>query len=168
MKHTFIIVIILSLILACEKDSTGPEETVPGISLAVPNSEIEVGQKTNVKVNLDLKGHSIFGVSMGINYLPYLVTFDDPTDFMPGDYFGGKEISFIKKYENSIHLTFSLTQGQAKVNGVGNLAVFRFTGANKGLGYIEIIPEQLHFYDTDGSEITIPDIKINDLKILVE
>ena len=129
---------------------------------------MNVGESTHVQLNIKNLKQAIFGISMRIDYLPYLVSFDDSQDFSVGNYFGQEIISFIKTNSSSIYLTISLVQGQNAKGGSGYLGEFVFKAMKKGSGYIEIAPDEVYFYDATGNSISIPDMVINDAVVSIQ
>ena len=89
---------------------------------------------------------------MRIVYDSSIVSFSDSTGFSVGDFFGSEFISFVKE----------------EVSGSGDLGVLTFGGKSPGSSTVDVIPSELHFYDSDGNEVIIPDLEIENAIIAVQ
>lgn len=169
MKYLIYIPLLVVFLFGCSEKSTEPKSSSGVVvSFSADSVQIEVGEETYIRLKLNLSNLSIFGISMRMDYNPDIVSFDDLTDFVVGDYFGTEIVSFVKSEENSIHLSISLTQGEDKVGGSGDLGILMFTGLSQGVSDIEIVPSELNFFDSDGSNITIPSLVIDNAVISVQ
>ena len=137
--------------------------TATFVSLAPGNISI------NLDINLEPVGElilqignlnvPIYGISLRIAYDATYVSFTGTTEYENGYFFGSEAVTFVNDVSSVIHLATTLTSGSG-VSGSGILYKLEFEGHSEGSHLVEILPEFLFFYDSTGSEITIPNLII--------
>jgi hypothetical protein len=95
------------------------------------------------------------------------VSFTGSTELEEGFFFDSETVTFIKDTSSAIHIATTLTSGEG-VSGSGILYTLEFQGESQGSHLVEILPNFLFFYDSNGSKITIPNLIINSATINVE
>ena len=99
----------------------------------------------------------IYGISLRIAYDSTYVLFTGATEYENGYFFGSEAVTFVNDVSSVIHLATTLTVGEG-VSGSGILYKLEFEGISEGSHLVEILPDFLFFYDSTGSEITIPNL----------
>ena len=168
MRYTEFILLLSILLAGCGKESTEPEEPIFTIVLTPSVGSISVGQAGNVTLRVEDLDVQIFGVSMRIGYDSTVISFAGSTGFSAGDFFGEKIVVFVRNESSVIHVTLTLTQGQETVVGSGELGEFTFKGVSPGSSRVEIIPSELHFYDSGGSDVLIDSLVIENANVIVQ
>ena len=131
----------------------------------------------NLDINLEPTGelilqvgnlsNPIYGISLRIAYDSSNVLFVGATEYENGFFFGSEAISFVNDVSSVIHLATTSTSGSG-VSGSGILYKLEFEGHSEGSHIVEILPDFLFFYDSTGSEITIPNLITYSATINVE
>ena len=171
MKYFLYSLFILCIFIACGKESStepAPAPSVPSISFSPDTCRIAVGARGELALILNLQTFKAFGVSMRIKYLPSLASFNDTTGFVLPEELEQGTVTFIKANSNTIHLAISLLQGLEEQSGLLPLGILEMTGLAKGMGYLEIDPDELYFYDKDGAILSIPDLVIKNSVVVVQ
>lgn len=106
--------------------------------------------------------------SLRVAYDAAVVSFNESTGFAVGDFFGTDIVTFVKDESSMIHLTITMTQGQNAVVGSGDLGLLTFTGKSPGSTDMELLPSELHFYDSQGTGVTVTDLEIESATISVQ
>ena len=137
------------------------------ISFSPENQNIGINE--SISLELELKGLSdlIFAVSMEINYNDSILIFNDSTGFNIGDFFGDENIFFVNQENSSIYFSVSIQQGNMEVDGTGAIGVFQFEGLSNGVSEIEILLNNLKFFDSSGHEIDISNLQIKSSTVTV-
>jgi len=167
MKY-IIFVFCLILISGCSNDSTEPEELQPALFFSQSYTSITVGGQANLSLEIQNLTESVFGVSFQMQYDSSIVSFNESSGMSSGDFFGQDAIVFVKDNDTNIHITIAQIQGQSEVSGSGIFSTFTFIGKLTGNCTIEIIPEDLHFYDVNGNIVELQDLAFESATIIVQ
>lgn len=169
MKIFPVILSVISLIALAGCSDKGAEsvESVSSLGIYPAALVISVGEETMLTVEAGDFGASIFGISMRIGYDSTIVSLEQAEGGSEGGFFPVEAIFFVHSDDNAIYLTVTLTQDQEAVSGSGRIAELTFTGLAVGSCELEILPEELHFYDAEGSEIEIAEVEITGAEITV-
>mgnify|MGYP000545394470 CR=1 FL=1 len=156
--------IFLSLIflISCEE-----EIALPTLSLTPESLSIDIGSVGELTLQIEDLEDAIFGISLRIAYDSTSVSFTGSTELGEGFFFDSETVTFIKDTSSAIHIATTLTSGEG-VSGSGILYTLEFQGESQGSHLVEILPNFLFFYDSNGSKITIPNLIINSATINVE
>ena len=95
------------------------------------------------------------------------MSFAGYTEFGEGYFSSSETVSFIKDTSSAIHIATTLTSGEG-VSGSGILYTLEFEGESEGSHLVEILPNFLFFYDSNGSKITISNLTIKSATVNVE
>jgi len=165
MKDIFIYIIFSLYIVSC---STEPTQNDPRINFSSENFSFSTGNQMEVALKITDLQTKIFALSLQINFDADLLSFDENTGFINGDFFGEDQINLIKASENLIHLSISLTQGMSTRKGDGTLGTFKFTGIAVGNCELSIDESELVFYDGSGNPLKITNLMVGSSSISVE
>ncbi|MBU1982950.1 cohesin domain-containing protein, partial [bacterium] len=125
------------------------------------------GEQTSLRLVVENLTDSIFAISLRISYRDSILTFAGVAGAESGDFFGADAIQFAQDTLSVLHITISRIQGQTEVNGSGTICTFRFVGRNAGNCVMEILPDQLEFYDSAGRTIEVPNLEIKTASVHV-
>jgi|TARA_B100001146_G_scaffold217332_1_gene221806 hypothetical protein len=158
--------IFLSLIflISCEEE-TAP--LIPTLSLTPESMSIDIGSVSELTLQIKNLEVPIFGISLRIEYNSTGVSFAGYTEFGEGYFSSSETVSFIKDTSSAIHIATTLTSGEG-VSGSGILYTLEFEGESEGSHLVEILPNFLFFYDSNGSKITISNLTIKSATVNVE
>ena len=156
--------IFLSLIflISCEE-----EIALPTLSLTPESLSIDIGSVGELTLQIEDLEDAIFGISLRIAYNSTGVSFTRSTELGDGYFSGSETVSFIKDTSSAIHMATTLTSGEG-VSGSGILYTLEFQGESQGSHLVEILPNFLFFYDSNGSKITISNLTIKSAAVNVE
>lgn len=149
------------LLIGCDKKSTDvAEETVPQLYFTPISATVTVGGNTNISLNLKDISPTIFALSLQMHCNQSIVSFSDSLGMEAGGFLGDDAIMFVQSDDSIIYFSITRTQGQSQVGGTGTLCTLELGGKTVGLDSVYIIQDKLHFYDSTGAEITVPDIEL--------
>lgn len=155
LKKTHIILMLVFLLMGCDEEANSYD---PVLRLIPDNLSIGLEQEGVLTLNIEDLGKSIFGINIHIIFDPEIISFLDSSGFVPGDFFGTEKITFVREESATIHLTITLKQGSSEVQGSGEIGTLTFTGQALGTSSVDIIPSEIHFYDSDGELINIENL----------
>lgn len=132
--------------------------------------EVEISPNETYNQIFTLKDfeYPIFGISFRVRYDDSIISFNDSTGFIIGNFFGNNSIAFSKSEASKIYVTITLTQGSDKKTGSDELCRFLCTGKNTGQTYINIQNNEIIFYDENGSIVLTPDFNVLSSKTVVQ
>jgi hypothetical protein len=157
---------MILLSLGCGKKTTGgDEQQTPQLYFSPVNASVVVGQDTSISLMVKDISPAIFGISMEISFDSTIVSFSDSLGFEVGTMFGTDAIQFVRQENSIIHLSITEIQGQNSVSGSGTIGTLKFGGHSVGSSEILVVPDKLHFYDSNGREITISECEIGDATV---
>jgi hypothetical protein len=167
MKKTIPIFFILSLLCLfnCSKNSSEPEET-PSLALSPVDATVLVGDTAKVKLFAYYIDQPVFGISLQIEYDSSKVEFVQAQNDGEG-FFTESPLIFAQRTDSVVHLTISQFQGQPSGSGSGLLAELSFKGLSAGNCNIDILEEELCFYDSTGANMDFPDLEIGNAVLAV-
>ena len=87
---------------------------------------------------------------------------------MLGSFFQTEAISFAKAESDRIHLAFTQTRGQSAVSGSGWIGTLILSGRAAGNGVVEVLMEDLHFYDPSGNAVDVAGLLLESTSVTVE
>jgi len=90
------------------------------------------------------------------------------TGFVAGTMFDQSAVSFVQRNGSTIHLSMSQLNGQISTSGSGTIGTLTFHANAIGNSVIGILQDELYFYDSNGANITIDDLKIESASINVQ
>ena len=131
------------------------------------NLDINIESVGELTLELEGLDDPIFGISLRIAYDSNYVSFNGATEYEDGYLFGAEAVTFINDISPVIHIATTLTSGES-VSGSGTLYTLEFEGKSQGSHIVEILPDFLFFYDSSGSEITIPNLAIESAMVNVD
>ncbi|MCH7732786.1 MAG: hypothetical protein IIB44_09780 [Candidatus Marinimicrobia bacterium] len=167
MKYFKFIFFSLVILTSCGKEPSRSKPE-PTLSFSPQTLSINTGQQGEFTIQIEDLDSPVFGISMRIAYDSSIVSFSDSTGFSVGDFFGTDVVAFTREEVSIIHLTVTLTQGQEEVSGSGGLGVLTFVGKSSGTSTVNITSSELYFYDSNGNEVIVPDLKIENAIIAVQ
>jgi hypothetical protein len=163
-----LIILIVSIIFYTCSTSSDPNEADPTISLSPAASEVSVNGQSTLSLMIQDNQKSFFGISLQVDFNNSVLNFSDSTGFTPGDLFDQNAVNFVRKNGSTIHLSMSQLNGQSSANGSGKICTLTFSAAALGNSIVEINQNDLLFYDSNGNEITIPNLKIGSASVTVK
>jgi hypothetical protein len=169
MKRFFIIFFFIQVIIfvGCEDKSGNVEDNIIRLDFTPSEAVIAVGEDASIELKVNDIDQPFFALSMRIEYDSSVVAFleadfdDDSSIFSPN------AITFVQNAGSIIHLSLTQIQGQPSVSASGNLATFTFKGLSPDSCSINILPDDLHFYDSSGAEIEVFQPEISNALIIV-
>jgi hypothetical protein len=164
-----IYVFCLSVILfGCGSNSTEPVNE-PETRLYFTPNEVTVSKNEQADVALAISGltESIFGLSFQMIYDSTVISFSDTQEVEVGDFMGQDVIAFIKIIESTVHMSYTRIQGQESVSGSGVICIIPLTGEAVGNCRIQVLSDEIHFYDSIGEEIEISKIELEPMQVNV-
>ena len=167
MKYFKFIFLSLVILTSCGKEPSRSKPE-PTLSFSPETLSINSGQQGEFTIQIEDLDSPVFGISMRIAYDSSIVSFSDSTGFFLGDFFGTDVVAFVREEVSIIHLTVTLTQSQEEVSGSGGLGVLTFVGKSSGTSTVDITSSELYFYDSDGNEVIVPDLEIENAIIVVQ
>lgn len=148
-----------AMLTGCGDKSTGGDETkTPQLYFSPGSATVSVGGKTDVQLLLADLSPSIFAVALQINHNDAVTAFPESLGFAAGTLFGTDAVYFAQADGSTVHLSVSRIQGQASVGGSGLVGTLTFGGRAAGSDTLRIPTDDLHFYDSTGTEITVPSL----------
>ncbi len=156
------------LLVSCESSTTPLVVSNPKLSFTPSASTITVGEEISISLEIENLPQAVFGMSFHISYDDNVISFADSVGMENGDFFSQEAISFVNGSNSIIRVSFTQIRGQEAVSGSGLIAIFTFTGISHGTGNIIVSRDQLHFYDSEGNVILIPNIELNTVTITVQ
>ena len=156
--------IFLSLIflISCEE-----EIALPTLSLTPESLSIDIGSVGGLTLQIEDLEVPIFGISLRIAYDSTGVSFAGSTEFGEGYFSSSEIVTFLKDTSSAIHIATTLTSGEG-VSGFGIHYTLEFEGKSEGSHLVEILPNFLFFYDSNGSKVTISNLTIESATVNVE
>ena len=154
----------LIFLISCEEE-TAP--LIPTLALTPESLSIDIGSVGELTLQIEDLEDAIFGISLRIAYDSTGVSFTGSTELGEGFFFDSETVTFIKDTSSAIHIATTLTSGEG-VSGSGILYTLEFEGKSEGSHLVEILPNFLFFYDSNGSKITISDLTIKSVTVNVE
>ena len=168
LSNQLILLLILIVVTGCDENSPGPVIEPTRMYFTSDNNVLSVGSTVEVEFRIDNLIVPIFALSCQINYNSDVLSFNDSTGTGLGDMFGGDALLFVRDEDSTIHLSLTQIQGEQEIGGSGMLCSFRFSGVSAGQGQIEIVRDELHFYDDEGNEIDYGSVEIGDITLVVQ
>ena len=158
-------------------DTSGNTADSDPISLTVNNvtsfnlepSFQTIGMESEASLNIELQRLKvpIFGITMQVNYDASILSFNDTTGFSAGEFFDNQEIVFVNEEASTIYMGFSIQQGGSDVSGSGTICTLIFKGKSAGTSEIAISLSNIHYFDSNGNEISIGDFELVNAMITV-
>ena len=155
------------ILTSCGKEPSRSKPE-PTLSFIPQTLSINTGQQGEFTIQIEDIDSPVFGISMRIVYDSSIVSFSDLTGFAAGNFFGADFIDFVREEGSIIHLTLTLTQGQEEESGSGGLGVLTLIGKSSGTSTVDITSSDLYFYNSNGNEVIVPDLKIENAIIAVQ
>lgn len=156
--------VFLFIIAGCGKNPE-KEETAPSIGFSPAQVLASAGIVFTLDLNLYDIDLTIFGVSLRIEYD------GDKIEFMgaqsPAEGFFEEPLVFAQDSASVVHLTVTSIQSQPEVSGTGILVELSFRGTVSGTSNLTVPQNELHFYDSDGTEIDFAYLEITNAAITV-
>ena len=160
--------IILFLIFAsCERVWDNPYDSnwdVDQSILIFPFEQtINIDEEIMVDLNVEGLVETVFAVSMVIDYDSTII---QPINFINGELFEERSISFFNAVDSKIYLTISSTNNGSF--NAGTLCSIKFIGKRIGSSSIQISVDDLYLFDPDLNEYPHGDLYIGSTLITVE
>ena len=155
LKKIHIFTMLVFLIVGCDEETNSHD---PVLRFIPDNLSIGLEQEGVLTLNIEDLGKSIFGISMQIIFNSEIISFSDSIGFIPGDFFGTEKITFVHEESATIHLTIALKQGSSEVQGSGDIGTLTFIGRALGTSSVDVIPSDIHFYNSDGELTNIENL----------
>ena len=133
---------------------------MPSFNLEPSFQSVGIDSEASLSIELQRLKEPIFGITMQVNYDSSILSFNDSTGFIAGEYFDNQEIVFVNGEVSSIYMGFSIQQGGIEVSGSGTLCTLIFTGESAGTSEIAISLSNIHYFDSNGNEISIGDFEL--------
>jgi hypothetical protein len=163
MMRTLLILCALSLPLltGCKNENaTEPlQNSGKVLSFSPDDVSLSIGDQISLQLIARNLSDSIFAISAQISYNDLVLSFSGMTETATGDFFGSDAIQFTQDTLSVLHLSISRIQGQPEVSGSGTICTLRFTGKTSGSSLIELLPDQLEFYNDEGHRIEMPELE---------
>ena len=126
-----------------------------------------MGNEASLSIELNRLKEPIFGISMQVTYDTSILSFNDSTGYIAGEFFDNQEIVFVNGNGGTIYLGFSIQQGGSEVSGSGTICTLTFKGESTGTSEIEISLSNIHYFDSNGNEISVGDFELVSAMITV-
>jgi hypothetical protein len=164
MIRTSYIFLFLSLLLSagCQSESSTepPPDSGQRLRFTPDDVAVSIAQQAALRLMVENLTDSVFAISLQISYADAVVSFAGLAGAEPGDFFGGESLRFVQDTLSVLHVTVSRIQGQTEVSGSGTIGILQFTGRAPGDCVIEVLPDRLEFYDSQGRAIEVPELEI--------
>jgi hypothetical protein len=167
MKY-LILIILLMFVFACEKNSTGPEESEEfdfHIQLLTSQTEISLGDDVQIDVRIEECTEPIFAVSLQLEFDNTILNFTESQN--ESEFFGDNCIIFVHETDGIVYTSASLIQDDEKVSGSGSLFSLTFTSVATGTSELNILLNEIKVYDEEGNYIEIDNIQTENIQINV-
>jgi len=158
---------LLVLQLGCKDNSSSPPQNVCALRLSPAQSEITIGEEITLTIEAGDFDQPIFALSIRIAYDSAAVDFLAAQLPAQTGFFTDSAICFAQSGSDVIYLTVTQIQGQPEVSGSGSIAELTFRGISTGSSSLEIVSDELHFFNSAGVEIQIMQIEIGSAVITV-
>ena len=148
------ILFICLLIISCD------EETDDSLAFKLDPEFQTISINGEASISLDVQNLSqpIFAMTMQVNYNSSILLY---TGFDDGGFFGSQNVVLVQAEQDSLlYIAVSIQQGNSEVDGSGSIGTFTFDGLDAGTSEIDISLTDLHFFDSDGNEISVGDFEI--------
>ena len=158
------ILFIFLLVMSCEdlkEDGTLAFKLEPAFQTMPINNE------ASLSINVQNLSQPIFAISMQVNYSSSVLSFNDLTGFSDGGFFGNQNVVFVNEDNSIIYIAMSIQQGNSEIDGSGTICTLTFKGNATGSSEIDISLSDLHFFDSDGNEISVGEFEIETAMITV-
>ena len=146
---------IYLLMFSCEELTDDGLDGPTEFKLDPEFQTIAVNNEAILSLNVQNLSQPIFAVSMQVNYNSSILSFNDLTGFSVEEFFSSQNVVFIKEENSIINIGVSIQQGNNEVDGSGTIGTLTFKGSSTGTSEIEILLSDLHFFDSEGNEISI-------------
>ena len=151
------VLFICLLVVSCEEEEL--DDSVSGAFKLDPEFQT-ISMITEASISLDVQNLSqpIFAMTMQVNYNSSILLY---TGFDDGGFFGSQNVVLVQAEQDSLlYIAVSIQQGNSEVDGSGSIGTFTFDGLDAGTSEIDISLTDLHFFDSDGNEISVGDFEI--------
>jgi len=158
----------LVILSGCSSNSSEPsDESHARLAFTPAEITVATGEQTSITLEILELSIPIFGLSFKMTFDPGIISFADTLEVESGNFFGQNTIAFATKTDSTIHLSFTKTQGQESVINPGIICSFPITGEKIGNCVIEILREEIRFYDSVGDEIEVLDLELGGMAVNV-
>jgi len=164
MKYLFYI--FFFIFFSCES-STEPDEQVNKLFLSAEKTSISVGEQNTIFLKVQNLPKSIFALSLQFDYDNSILKLSETATVTNGDFFNQDAILFAKENNSTVHCSISQIKGDDLVTGTGTICSFVFEGKSTGSSVMQIDKTTVHFYDSEGDEISISDLKFQAASVSV-
>jgi len=166
MKHSIIILLTLGLfvILSCEDAS----EASPAITLESSQAIAAIGATISVTAKITDLPADFFAVSMRISYDSDRLTIRDDQSNWIGSIWSSSAIGMLEVESGIIYLSITQVAGAGNVSGDGTVLTLEFDTRQAGIASLDLIQRDLVFYDKDGAELAMNELKIEGVDITIE
>ena len=157
------VLFICLLIISCD------EESYDSLAFKLDPEFQTISINNEASISLDVQNLSqpIFAMSMQVNYSSSVLSFNDLTGFSDGGFFGNQNVVFVNEDNSIIYIAMSIQQGNSEIDGSGTICTLTFKGNATGSSEIYISLSDLHFFDSDGNEISVGEFEIETAMITV-
>lgn len=168
MKRFQMLPLLALLWAGCDLVPTDEETGPPILTLNPTRESVSIGDTVSLVLSVSDLTPAVFGLSLRIGYDTTRLSFDDEGGFMLGSFFQTEAVSFVKAESDRIHLAFTQTRGQSAVSGSGWIGTLILSGRAAGNGVVEVLTEDLHFYDSSGNAVDVADLLLESTSVTVE
>jgi len=145
----------------CQSESSTEPPRDSGRKLGFSPEQVTIssGQPTELHLVIENLADSIFAVSMQIGFADSILSFTGIANAASGGFWGANAVQFAHDTLSVLHITISRVQGQTAVNGSGTICTLRFNAVAAGNCVVEVLTDQLVFYNSEGRELEVPELE---------
>ena len=167
MKYCITYLLLILIVISCEKNSPAPDNEHTIVSIESDQLSYNVGEPIQVKINIEKIDVPVFGFYCNILYNSVKLSFDDASGLIAGDFLEDNTIFFINDHDATLTVTITSIQGELGETGNGTAFFLHFDAISSGQTMLEFDPDELDFYDANGSVINLENLNLKSITISI-
>ncbi len=167
-KLNLLFIFLLVTLMGCGNNSTTPDDEQSNRLYFSPNKiELAIGEQSEITLAMSDLTEPVFGLSLQMTCDATTLIFPDTVDVQFGGFFGAEAVVFFKQTGDTLHLSITRIQGQESVSGSGIICHILVVGKAEGTGRIDVLADEVQFYDAAGEGVEIPAISFGSASVNV-
>ncbi len=152
----------------CKKNSSNPVTPQAPMQMTITPERIQTTVGSSIQLELSLANvtGSVFAVATQIEYDNRVLQFDSSAS-ESGLWIGNSSINFAHADSGVIHLSISRLRGDTPCLGSGTIARLKFIAISSGTTQVTVPVDQLHLYDSNGTELGNTDLDSDSTTVIV-